>query len=246
MRALILAAGYGTRLYPLTKNIPKSLLPIDERTILDYIIKKFDKLKSTTEIVLVTNEKFFGVFQDWKDQRKDFLCPVTIVNDGTATPENRLGAMGDVQLILKQYRLKEDLLVIGSDNLFNETLEAFLSYALAKKPKVTIGVYDIHNRERAKTFGVVQMDSQNRITSFLEKPSQPPSTLIAMCLYFLPAETLHYIAEYLGQTESSDTTGDYLHWLLGKDAIYGFKFGGKWYDIGSIEAYHEAQREFKT
>ena len=245
MKVLILAAGYGTRLYPLTKNIPKPLLPIGERTLLDCLVKKIDKLKSMTETILVTNEKFFGVFQDWKEQRKDFSHPVTIVNDATTTPENRLGAMGDVQLVLKQYRPKEDLLVIGGDNLFDETLEAFLSFALAKKPKVTIGVYDIRSQERAKTFGVVQMDSQNRVTAFFEKPSQPPSTLIAMCLYFFPMETLPYVAEYLNQTKSSDTTGDYIHWILGKDVIYGFKFGGKWYDIGSIEAYHEAQREFK-
>ncbi len=246
MKVLILAAGYGTRLYPLTKNTPKPLLVVNNKTMLDHIVQKLEALKSVTSALLVTNDKFYKNFQDWKNQKRNFPFSLTVINDQTTTNENRLGSMGDVQLALKQDLAKEDVLIVGGDNLFDESLEDFLSFALAKKPIISIGIYDIRSQERAKTFGVVQMDPQNRVTSFLEKPSQPPTTLIAMCLYYLPAETVHFVGEYLTQTKSSDTTGDYIHWLLGKDSVYGFKFGGKWYDIGSLEAYHQAQNEFKS
>ncbi|VAX37121.1 hypothetical protein MNBD_UNCLBAC01-1625 [hydrothermal vent metagenome] len=244
MKALILAAGYGTRLKALGENTPKALLEIAQKPLVNHILERIEGLNNLTEVMLVTNDKFYTTFQQWA-QATQFSVPIKIINDGTKTPEERLGSIGDIDFTIKKTQLKDDLLVVGGDNLFNYNLDDFIDFSCQKNDSVSMGLYDIHNLEEATQFGVVGVDESSKIISFEEKPQNPKSTLIAMCFYYLPKNSLNLIGEYLDETKISDTSGDYIRWLRENHDVYGFKFTGKWYDIGSIEAYEEAQEKFK-
>lgn len=246
MTVLILAGGYGTRLAELGKNTPKALLKIQNRYLVDYILGKITPLKDVKKIILVTNNRFHGVFQLWAKEHVGYPYPISIVNDGTNTPEDRLGSIGDMDFVIRQENVKDDMLVVGGDNLFGDSLDAYIQFSQKKAPAVTIGVYDIGSLEDAKRFGVVSIDTRGRVSAFAEKPAQPHSTLIGMCLYYLPKKSLGLIADYLLQFGKSDTAGDYIRWLAEKSTVYGFEFHGKWYDIGSVESYREAQSDFRA
>jgi glucose-1-phosphate thymidylyltransferase len=247
MKALILAAGYGIRLYPLVKNTPKALLEIQGWPLIHYICDKLNGLKGLDETLIVTNDKFYTHFVQWvEQQKKDCSFKLTVVNDGTLTPETRLGSIGDIDFVLKQGLVKDDLLVIGGDNLFDESLQGFIQSAGKNPSSVTIGLFAIDSLEEAKKFGVVKTDAKGKITLFEEKPANPSSTLIAMCLYFFPKKTLGFISDYLVESQKSDRAGDYIQWLQEHHGVYGFTFHGGWFDIGSIESYQDAQANFKV
>ncbi len=245
MKALILAAGYGTRLYPLIKDTPKALLPIGEATLIDVSVDKIVSLPSLSEILVVTNRKFHRQFETWAARtRRRIEVPLTVIDDGTSTPETRLGSIGDIRLVVERLGLREDLLVFGGDNIFTDGLGDFAACAGRRAPAVTIGVYDIGDFEAARKFGVLEMTGDGRVTMFEEKPQEPRSTMVAMCVYYFPAATLPWFDLYARETGATDKAGDYIHWLLDRTDVYGSRFDGRWYDIGSIEAYREAQRAF--
>lgn len=244
MRVLILAAGYGTRLYPLIVDTPKPFLKIADKSLIDYLLDCVKEMEGLKEVLVVTNNKFYTHFTQWAATHAAFPAPIEIVNDGTNTPDDRLGSVGDIQFALKQCGLNEDLLVLGGDNLFDYSLAPGVVFARKQSPHVTVGLYDIGSREDAKKFGVVAMDQTGKVTSFEEKPSEPKSSLIAMCFYYFPKETLGFVDTYLKETGKKDKAGDYIRWLSENKGVYGFQFQGKWFDIGSIEAYNEAQKNF--
>ena len=244
MKALILVAGYGTRLYSLVKNTPKALLEINKRPLIDYILDRIKDISGIDELILVTNDKFCSVFQEWADQQKAFPYGIRIINDGTKTSEDRLGSIGDIEFAFKAAQINDDVLVIGGDNLFDYNIAEYIEFAKAKSPSVSIGLYDVGDLKEATKFGVAGLDDNAKIVSFEEKPEEPRSTLVAMCFYYLPKNSLGLINDYLVESKKSDTTGDYIRWLCQKNDVYGFTFTGKWYDIGSVEAYKEAQEKF--
>ena len=244
MKVLILAAGYGTRLYSLVKDTSKALIEINGKPLINHILERIEHLNELKEVIVVTNNKFFSSFEAWAKEQKDFHHNIRIVNDGTEKIDERLGSIGDIDCILKQKLVEDDLLVVGGDNLFDFNLEECMQFAQDKKDAPTIGLYDIHDYTNAKLFGVAALNSHNKIVSFEEKPAIPQSTLVAMCFYYFPKPTLRFIHDYLNETKQSDTAGDYIKWLALKTDVYGFKFTGKWYDIGSVESYKEAQEKF--
>ncbi len=246
MQALILAAGYGTRLYPLTKNTPKPLLPIQGKPLVDYLLEKFQNIPDLRVVMVVTNNKFFPHFQNWAKQHKNFKAEIRILNDGTDSNETRLGSMGDIDFALRKEAVKEDLLVLGGDNLFDQGLDEFVQTAKKKSPRGTIGLFDLKDKRTAKNFGVVSLDQEKRVVSFEEKPQNPQSSLIGMCLYYFPKDSLGLIRDYLNESKRADTSGEYIQWLFKKEDVYAVVFQGKWYDIGSLEAYEEAQKNFRT
>jgi glucose-1-phosphate thymidylyltransferase len=245
MKVLILAGGYGTRLYPLVQNTPKPLLEIAQKPIINYLVDGIRMLPQLAEVIVVTNNKFAGHFEVWKKQLEKIPAPITIINDHTNTPQERLGSVGDIQFVLRQHSVDDDLLILGGDNIFDFVLKDFVQFAKTKTPHVSIGLFDIKNLEEAKKFGVVAIDQEGKVRSFEEKPPHPRSSLIAMCCYFLPKTSLPLVGIYLDQIGKADKAGDYIHWLTEKHGVYGFQFQGKWFDIGSIEAYHEAEAEFR-
>lgn len=243
MKVLVLAAGYGTRLKSIAENTPKPLLPINNKPLINFILDRIKGLGGLDEVLVVTNNKFTDIFNDWAD-RTDIGCPITIVNDGTNSPEERLGSIGDIQFTIKDQKLKDDLLVVGGDNLFDYNLDKYIMFA-KQKGSAVIGLYDIGDLKEAKLYGVVGLDKTGKVNSFEEKPQEPKSTLISMCFYYFPGKTLSLVGQYLKEQGKADKAGDYIRWLYQKTDVYGFKFTGKWYDIGSIEAYYEAQEKFK-
>jgi len=245
MKALILAAGYGTRLYPLTKNTAKPLLTFNGKAMVNWLLEKIQDFTDLNEVMVVTNDKFFPHFQAWAKENKNFSAPISIINDGTKSNEDRLGSIGDIDFVLKQKKINEDLLVLGGDNLFDYDLTDYISFAQKKSPKVSIGLYDIRNIEEAKIFGVVQIDKDKKIVSFEEKPQKPKSSLIAMCLYYFPKASFKFINAYIHQSKKADAAGGYIGWLSEQETVFGYDFQGKWYDIGSLEAYEAAQKNFK-
>ena len=243
MKVLILAGGYGTRLASVIKDTPKPLISVNNRPLIDYIILSLKNLSCLEEIVVVTNNKFSSHFQTWSLTHKD--CKIRVVNDGTNTPEERLGSVGDIDFVWKREKELSDWLIVGGDNLFDQDLKAYMDFSFLKSPAISIGVYDIHDKIAATKFGVIGLDQNNRVISFEEKPSVPKFSLITMCLYYFPKETIIYLSEYLSQSKALDAAGSYIQWLSQKKDVYGFQFNGKWYDIGSVESLNEAQKYFK-
>ncbi len=235
-----MAAGYATRLYPLTKEYPKPLLEVGKRPIINYIIDKLDGLDEIDEIIVVTNSKFIPKFKKWRSRLKS-KERITLVDDLTKSNSDRLGAIGDMNFVINTKRLKDDLLVIGGDNLFNCDLREFLSFVKENTGPV-IGAYNIKDIRQAKKYGVIKLGAQFKIVDFKEKPKNPKSSLIAMCLYYFPKEKLRLIKEYVNsKTYKYDATGFYIDWLRKKVPVYGFVFSGFWYDIGDYKVYREAK-----
>ena len=241
---MILAAGYATRLYPLTKEYPKPLLSVAGRPIIDYIIDKLARISDIDEIVVVTNSKFISKFRKWS---RSVACGkrLSLVDDLTKSHSDRRGAIGDLHFAVGKKRLKSDLLVIGGDNLFDGGLEDFLSFARGSHPSPVIGAYDIRSRSKATRYGVIRISASGRVVAFQEKPRKPKSSLVAMCLYYFPKAKLGLVKEYFDSKRGkNDATGFYIDWLRRREEVYAFVFRGRWYDIGQHKFYQEANRQF--
>ncbi len=244
MKALILAAGYATRLYPLTKEYPKPLLKVRNKPIINYIVDKLDKIGSIDEIIVVTNSKFIGRFKKWKSGFKTSKR-ITLVNDLTRNQSTRLGAIGDLNFSVTKKRIKDNLLVIGGDNIFDGSLDKFLFFSSSKASSPVIGAYDMKDIRQARHYGVIKLDRQKRILDFQEKPKDPKTTLVAMCLYYFPKDKLCLMGEYMkSKKKENDATGLYIDWLRKRVVVYGFVFNGRWYDIGNHKFYNQAKEAF--
>jgi glucose-1-phosphate thymidylyltransferase len=242
MKVLILAAGYATRLYPRTRNFPKPLLKVNRKPIIQYLIEKLDKVDGISEVIVVTNSRFYRNFAQWKKKIKS-RNPIVIVNDLTKTPQERLGAVGDMDLVFRKNDFEDDFLVLGGDNFFQEPLGAFVKASLKNSPSITLGVRDIGNKLEASHFGVVSLGRNNLVTNFQEKPKKPGTSLIAMCLYYFPKQSLGLIREYLkGPKNSCDAAGSYIRWLTKRSRVYSFGFKNFWFDIGHIYTYEKVKR----
>ena len=245
MKVLLLAAGYATRLYPLTLNKPKPLLPVAGRPVLEFILDMIEPLKDADEVFIVTNEKFHKNFEDWNRGYKTSK-KITIVNDGTKTNDDRLGATGDIEFVIEKKKIKDDLLVLAGDNIFRTPLSDFINFSISKRPAISVGLYDVKDLTLARRYGIVSLGSNNRIVEFREKPEEPSSTLAAKCLYFFPKEKMDIMKEYLGIEGAKDAPGYFLEWAYKKDVLFGYVFKGeKWFDIGDRVSYKEADREFR-
>ena len=244
MKALILAAGYATRLYPLTKEYPKPLLVVENRPIINYIIDKLNKIDGIDEIIIVTNDKFISYFKKWA-KGIDIAKTITLANDLTKNHSDKLGAIGDMDFVIDKEKINDDLLVVGGDNLFDSELDNFLRFVKRVGQSPVIGVYDIKDKTAAKKYGIVETDPRKVIVNFEEKPENPRSTLAAMCVYYFPKSTLGFIKDYLwSKHDKRDATGFYIDWLRRKTTVYAFRFGGRWYDIGDHHFYDQAKKKF--
>lgn len=245
MKALILAAGYATRLYPLTKDYPKPLLEVKGRPIISYIVEKLNAVESIDEIYIVTNNKFIRHFRRWVKTIRS-VKKIVLVNDLTRNNQDRLGAIGDIHFVIKKQKLKESLLVVGGDNLFSGSLADFLNFIARKKDQAGLGVYRLKQKKDASRYGVVKLNKQMKVVSFAEKPAQPQSSLVAMCLYYLPKNYLNLIARYMKSSKNGkiDATGSYIAWLKEKVNVYGYVFRGEWFDIGDYKYLNAAKKNF--
>ncbi len=244
MKVLILAAGYATRLYPLTLTQPKPLLPVAGKPMIEYVLDNLAPIGGIDRVYVVTNAKFAGQFQTWAD---DYgvraQLNFTIINDGSTDDTNKLGAIGDLHLVLQREKVDDDLIVVAGDNLFSQSVKAFGDLCREKNTPV-LGLYDVGSLEQAKKYGVVSVNAGGQITSFVEKPPQPASTLIGIALYFYPRSTLPLIHQYIAEGNNPDQPGRLIQWLYPRLPVFTWTVPGLWYDIGSKETLEEANRIF--
>ncbi len=244
MKALILAAGYAVRLYPLTKTFPKPLLKVGNKPMIEHIIDKLETVAEIDEIIVVTNSKFISRFKAWAAGLRS-RKRISLVDDLTSSLSDKRGAIGDMNFAINKKRIKDDLLVIGGDNIFDGSLKDFCAFAKKNRPHPVIGAYDIKDIRQANKYGIVKLNKKGRITDFKEKPEAPRSTLVAMCLYFFPKMKLKLIKQYLrSKAHKSDATGFYIDWLRRTSSVYAYVFGGHWYDIGDRKFYNKANETF--
>jgi glucose-1-phosphate thymidylyltransferase len=245
MKVLILAAGYATRLYPLTLTQPKPLLPVAGKPMIEYVLDNLAPIGGLERIYVVTNAKFARHFEQWAAGYRAHKAKLdfAVVNDGSTDDSNKLGAIGDLHLVLTREKLDDDLIVVAGDNLFSEKLTGFGTFCRQKQGPV-LGVYDVGSLEQARKFGVVALDGDGRITQFVEKPAQPPSTLISVALYYYPKAILPLIDQYVAEKNNTDQPGRLVQWLYPRTPVYTWKVPGIWYDIGSKETLEEANRIF--
>jgi len=234
MKVIILAAGYATRLYPLTLTRPKPLLPVAGKPMIDYVLDNIAPIGGIERVYIVTNAKFAEQFQKWADQYRATKAKLdfTIVNDGSTDDSNKLGAIGDLHLVLNREKVNDDIIVVAGDNLFNRTLEGFGQFCREKNAPV-LAVYDVGNLEEIKKYNAITMDSESRITFFEEKPQRPASTVTGIALYFYPRNAIPLIHEYIAEGNNPDQPVRLAQWLYPRTPFYTWRVPGIWFDIGS-------------
>ncbi len=245
MVALILAAGYGTRMYPLTQDTPKALLPVRGKPVLQYQVEKLsDPRVGARELVLLSNHRFAAAFEDWF-KRASLRLPYRILDDGTTSDQNRLGSVGGIAFAIESLKLEEDLLVLGSDNLFTDPLTDFMACARGREPAATVVVYELADKSLASRYGVPTVAEENRMVAFTEKPARPESGLVSTAIYFFPGKMLPRVLQYVQSSPAADTLGSFIQWLIPREPIFAHRLTGLWFDIGDLESYKKIQESFR-
>jgi len=237
VNALILAAGYATRMGPIAQDRPKALLPVADRPVLDYLVEAIRSIASIQRVSLVTNQKFFGRFQEWSDDRRQW--DVRIINDGTVSNEKRLGAIADLQLAIGQGVASDDLLIAAADNIFMLSFPRFAEF-FSKCGTDCITAHLEEDIAKLRKTGVIEMDGKGRVISFEEKPDHPRSTYACPPLYILKRETLELVSQYLALNENPDAPGHFIAWLASRRRLHAYLFEEPRYSIGDELSYRHA------
>ncbi len=243
MKGIILCAGYATRLYPLTKDKPKPLLPVAGRPIIEFLIEDLEKIDGLEEVYIVTNDKFASTFEDWAkncDTKIDFK----VINDMTTDNDNRLGAIGDILYVVKKENLDDDTIIIAGDNIFDLSLPDFVSYSQSVAPAATIAAYDVKDVELAKKYGLLVLNDDKKVIEFQEKPKEPKTTLASLGLYYYPKQVVQLLQKYVDEGNNTDQPGNFVAWLHKESAVYGYAFDGSWFDIGDFKSLEKANEFF--
>jgi len=239
MKIIVLAAGYATRLYPLTLDRPKALLQVGGRPMLTHVLERLLEIDGIDETIVVTNAKFAPHFTEWASSWGD----VTVLDDGTTSEDNRLGAIGDIGYVVDRRQLDCDVVVVAGDNLFGSGLADFGRYAREVNAPV-LAVRDIRDIAEMPKYNQVEVDAEGRITFFEEKPANPTTTLMGVALYFYPRHALPLIRDYLAEGNNPDQPGRLVQWLHPRIDVYTWRLPGEWYDVGSAETLREADAIF--
>ena len=241
MKCLILAAGYATRLYPLTENYPKPLLKVGNKTILDWLVYDIDSAGLVDEYIVISNHKFAHHFEDWARMKTQ---KITIVDDGTSTNETRLGAVRDIEFAIDTLSLDDDMLVIAGDNVLDFSLTEFVSYAKKKGTSCIMRYYEQHEKKLQKC-GVVCIDTNDLVTDMEEKPEDPRSNWCCPPFYYYTREDARLVKTGIERGCGVDAPGSYIAWLCKQKRVHAMEMPGKRYDIGNLESYEKVQKEYK-
>ena len=241
MKCLILAAGYATRLYPLTENYPKPLLKVGDKTILDWLIDDIDGAGLVDEYVVISNHKFAAHFEDWAKTKEQ---KITVVDDGTSSNETRLGAVKDIQFAIDTLSLDDDMLVIAGDNVLDFSLTKFVSYAKEKGTSCIMRYYE-ETEKKLQKCGVVCVDADDLITNMEEKPESPKSHWCCPPFYYYTREDAKLVKVGIDGGCGVDAPGSYIAWLCTQTKVHAMEMPGKRYDIGNLESYAKVQEEYK-
>jgi glucose-1-phosphate thymidylyltransferase len=245
MNVLILAAGYATRLYPLTLNKAKPLLEVAGKPMIAWVVDNLHGVKGIETIYIVTNSKFAADFEAWTKQYAAAHpgFHFKIINDGSTSDNDKLGAIGDINLVLTREQIGgTDLLIVGGDNLFSESLKDFVERA--RGSEAAVAVYDVGDLEAIKKYNNLEVDKDGVIIHFEEKPKQPMNTLTAIALYYYSAKTLSDFTTYIAAGNNPDQPGRFIQWLYTRKPVKTVKISGKWFDVGSKETLEEANKVF--
>lgn len=242
MKCLILAAGYATRLYPLTENFPKPLLRVGEKTILDWLIDDIDGAGLVDEYIVISNHKFARHFQDWAGGKSQ---KITVVDDGTSTNETRLGAVCDIQFAIEQLGLDDDLLVIAGDNLLDFSLQTFVCYGAEKGTSCVMRYYEPSEQKLLKC-GVVTIDADDRILRMTEKSPTPETHWACPPFYYYTRKDAHLVPLGIAAGCGTDAPGSYIAWLCTQVPVHAMEMPGQRYDIGNLQSYEQVKREYPS
>lgn len=245
MKAIILAAGYATRLRPLTETIAKPLLKVGGRPMVEYLYDKIAEVPEVDQIHLVTNHKFAGAFAQWASEHRGRL-PVQVHDDGTMSNDDRLGAIGDIRFTVEKAGLRDDLLIVAGDNLFDFKLTDYVAFWKGKPDGSAIALYQCPDLELVKEYATVDLDAAGRVTSFVEKPKHPTTNLVAIATYLYRREHAALIDTYLAEGNSKDQPGNLVAWLHKRVPVYGYRFDGDWLDIGNHQQLLEADNMMRA
>lgn len=243
MECILLAAGYATRLYPLTENKPKALLTMGSKTILDLVCEKIERIDDIENIYIVTNHRFAGQFGDWAAGYSGNKR-VEIIDDGTTSNDNRLGAIGDMKYVIDKKNINDEIFVLASDNIFDFELTDMMELYRRKNSDV-ISAHYVEDTDTLRSMGVVELDSDNKVISFVEKPAEPKSHYGVPPFYIYRKETIELIGRYLEEGNNPDAPGHFIPWLITKTDVYAYTFDVMTIDIGTPKSYYEAQKLFE-
>lgn len=241
MKCLILAAGYATRLYPLTENFSKPLLQVGEKAILDWLVDDIDTAGMIDEYVVISNHKYAHHFEDWAKTKQ---MQVTVVDDGTSSNETRLGAVKDIQFAIEKLELDDDMLVIAGDNVLDFSLTQFLRYAKEKGTSCIMRYFE-GSRQKLVKCGIVQVDDNDRILGMEEKPAQPKSNWCCPPFYYYTREDARLVAKGIEAGCGTDAPGSYIAWLCTQTPVYAMEMPGRRFDVGNLESYNKIREEYR-
>lgn len=241
MKCLILAAGYATRLYPLTENFPKPLLKVGEKTILDWLVDDIDTAGMIDEYVVISNHKYAPHFTAWAAEKKQ---KITVVDDGTESNETRLGAVKDIQFAIEQLNLDDAMLVIAGDNVLDFSLTRFMQYAMEKGTSCVMRYYEPSEKKLNKC-GVALIDENDLILSLEEKPINPKSHWATPPFYFYTRQDARLVKTGIEQGCGTDAPGSYIAWLCTQVPVHSMEMPGSRYDIGNLESYRMVQETYR-
>ena len=240
MKCLILAAGYATRLYPLTENFPKPLLKVGEKTILDWLVDDIDTMGLVDEYVVISNHKYAPHFEKWAAEKQQ---KITVVDDGTSTNETRLGAVKDIQFAIDQLGLDDEMLVIAGDNVLDFSLTKFIAYAKEKKTTCVMRYYE-EKEEKLRKCGVALIDENDKVLSLEEKPAEPKSHWCTPPFYFYTKEDARLVKKGIEAGCGTDAPGSYIAWLSTQVPVHSMEMPGSRYDIGNLQSYEQVQKDY--
>ena len=243
MKAIILAAGYATRLYPLTLHMPKALLPIGKKPIIDHIVEKMDTVEELDEIYVVSNDKFASHFEEWAKTAKSRV-PIRVLNDGTTDDSNKRGAIGDIAFVIEKAKINDDLMVIAGDNFFTYSLADYVRY-FREKDRDCVCVKVWEEESQLSQFGIALLDEKGMVLDIEEKPAKPKSNTAVFAAYLYKKETVPLFAEYLSAGNKPDAPGNFPAWLYLRKEVYAYTFEGECYDIGTPDSYREVCEMFQ-
>ncbi len=241
MKCLILAAGYATRLYPLTENFPKPLLKVGDKTILDWLVDDIDAAGLVDAYIVISNHKYACHFEEWARTKQQ---KVSVVDDGTSTNETRLGAVKDIQYAIDQLQLDDEMLVIAGDNVLDFSLSRFILYAKEKNTSCIMRYYEPDDQRLHKS-GIVEVDENDRILSMEEKPAQPKSHWCCPPFYFYTREDARLVQKGIDAGCGTDAPGSYIAWLSSQTPVHAMEMPGSRYDIGNLQSYEQVQKNYK-
>lgn len=243
MKAIILAAGYATRLYPLTKNKPKALLTINQKPIINYIVEQINTIDVVDEIYVVTNHKFINSFAGWQNETVS-RAKITVLDDGSTEEQNRKGAIGDIAFVIEKMNIDDELLVVAGDNFFTYLLKDYYDF-YKQKQRDCVCVKIWQDKSTLRNFGIALLDEKGKVLEIEEKPEEPKSNTVVFATYFYTKDTVPLFQKYLSEGNNPDAPGNFPAWLYKQKEVYAYTFKGECYDIGTRQSYEEVQQLFQ-